>query len=74
MRSRKRAMLLRQQDYRCALCGVMFDPDEVITFVEVHHDTPRHCGGTDRISNLKLVHRWCHKAHNARTMGQAAEA
>lgn len=74
MRSRTRAMLLRQQDYRCALCGVTFDPDEDITFVEVHHDTPRHCGGTDRITNLKLVHRWCHKAHHARTMRQAAEA
>ncbi|WP_348629336.1 group II intron maturase-specific domain-containing protein [Methylobacterium sp. 17Sr1-1] len=74
MRSRTRATLLRQQDYRCALCGVMFDPDEDITFVEVHHDTPRHCSGTDRITNLKLVHRWCHKAHHARTMSQAAEA
>lgn len=31
MRSRKRAVLLRQQDYRCAMCGVWFDPDEYIS-------------------------------------------
>lgn len=74
MRSQKRTALLRQQDYRCAMCGVWFDPDEDMTFVEVHHDTPRHRGGTDKVGNLKLVHRWCHKAHHARTMRQAAEA
>jgi RNA-directed DNA polymerase len=74
MRSRKRAALLRQQDYRCAICGVWFDPDEDMAFVEAHHDTPRHRGGTDRIGNLKLVHRWCHRAHHARTVCQAAEA
>ncbi len=74
MRSRKRTALLRQQDYRCAMCGVWFDPDEDMTFVETHHDIPRHRGGTDGISNLKLVHRWCHKAHHARTVKQAAEA
>jgi RNA-directed DNA polymerase len=74
MRSRKRAVLLWQQGYRCALCGVVFDPDEDMAFVEAHHDTPRRRGGTDRIGNLKLVHRWCHKAHHARTAHQAAEA
>jgi RNA-directed DNA polymerase len=74
MRSRKRAVLLRQQDYRCAMCGVWFDPDQDISLMEAHHDTPRHRGGTDRTDNLRLVHRWCHKAHHARTVRQAAEA
>jgi len=66
MRSPKRSALLRQQDYRCAMCGTWFDPDEDIPLMDAHHDTPRHCGGTDRMDNLQLVHRWCHHAHHAR--------
>jgi len=73
MRSRKRAVLLRQQDYRCAMCGTWFDPDEDISLIEAHHDIPRHRGGTDRMDNLQLAHRWCHKAHHARIGRQAAE-
>ena len=74
MRSRKRAALLRLQDYRCAMCGVRFDPEDDMAFIEAHHDTPRHRGGTDSITNLRLVHRWCHKAHHTQTVHQAAEA
>ena len=74
IRSRQRIVLMRQQGYRCAMCGEWFDPDEDMVFVEAHHVTPRQHGGTDTADNLKLVHRWCHKAHHARTMRQAAEA
>jgi RNA-directed DNA polymerase len=74
MRSRKRSVLLRRQDYRCAMCGVWFDPDEDMALIDAHHDTPRHRGGTDGADNLKLAHRWCHQAHHARTVRQAAEA
>ena len=74
MRSSKRSALLRQQDYRCAMCGTWFDPDEAIPLMDAHHDTPRQCGGTDHTDNLQLLHRWCHHAHHARIGCQAAEA
>jgi RNA-directed DNA polymerase len=56
------------------MCGVWFDPDEDIPLIDEHHDTPRHCGGSDRMDNLQLVHRWCHHGHHARIGCQAAEA
>ena len=74
MQSPKRSALLRQQDYRCAMCGTWFDPDEDISLMDAHHDAPRHCGGTDHMANLQLVHRWCHHAHHTRIGRQAAEA
>ncbi len=48
MRSPKRSALLKQQDCRCAMCGVGFDPDDEISFIDAHHDTPRHRGGSNR--------------------------
>ena len=39
MRSPKRSALLRQQDCRCVMCGVGFDPDDDISFIDAHHDT-----------------------------------
>src|SRR4051794_20717897 len=74
LRSPKRLALLKRQDYRCAMCGVWFDPDEDIPLIDEHHDTPRHCGGSDRMDNLQLVHRRCHHGHHARIGCQAAEA
>jgi len=37
MRSSKRSALLRQQDYRCAMCGTWFDPDEDIPLMDAHY-------------------------------------
>ena len=66
LRSPKRLALLKRQDYRCAMCGVWFDPDEDIPLIDEHHNMPRHCGGSDRMDNLQLAHRWCHHGHHAR--------
>ena len=74
LRSPKRSALLRRQDGKCAMCGVWFDPDEDIALIDEHHATPRCCGGTDQLDNLRLVHRWCHHAHHARIGYRAAEA
>jgi RNA-directed DNA polymerase len=73
-RSPKRSALLRRQDYKCAMCGVGFDPDEDLPLIDEHHAIPRCHGGTDQLNNLQLVHRWCHHAHHARTGYRAAEA
>jgi RNA-directed DNA polymerase len=74
LRSPKRSGLLGRQDYKCAMCGVGFDPDEDIPLIDEHHAIPRCHGGTDHLDNLQLVHRWCHHAHHARTGYRAAEA
>jgi len=74
LRSPKRSGLLRRQDYKCAMCGVGFDPDEDIPLIDEHHAIPRCRGGTDQLDNLQLVHRWCHHAHHARIGYRAAEA
>ena len=41
LRSPKRSALLRQQDCKCALRSVWFNPDEDTPFIDEHHD-PRH--------------------------------
>jgi RNA-directed DNA polymerase len=74
LRSPERWALLRRQDCKCAMCGVRFDPDEDIPFIDEHHIIPRCHGGTDQPDNLQLVHRWCHHAHHTRTGYRAAEA
>ncbi len=74
LRSPKRSGLLGRQDYKCAMCGVGFDPDEDIPLIDEHHAIPRCHGGTDQLDNLQLVHRWCHHAHHARIGYRAAEA
>jgi RNA-directed DNA polymerase len=74
LRSPKRSGLLGRQDYKCAMCGIGFDPDEDIPLIDEHHAIPRCHGGTDHLDNLQLVHRWCHHAHHARTGYRAAEA
>lgn len=65
---------LREQDGRCAMCGITFDPDEDVDQIDAHHDRPRHGGGSDDPSNLRLVHRWCHHGHHMRNGYRAVEA
>jgi RNA-directed DNA polymerase len=74
LRSPKRSALLRRQDGKCALCGVWFNPDEDIPLIDEHHHMPRHQGGSDKLDNLQLVHRWCHHAHHTRIGYRTAEA
>jgi RNA-directed DNA polymerase len=74
LRPPKRLALLKRQDYKCAMCGVGFDPDEDLSLIDAHHTTPRCHGGTDQRDNLQLVHRWCHHAHHTRIGYRAAEA
>ena len=57
------AWLLRQQRGRCAWCGLFFRVEDVW---EVDHIVPRRHGGSDRYTNLQLLHRHCHDVKTAR--------
>jgi RNA-directed DNA polymerase len=51
------AVLLRQQQGRCARCGLYFRGDDQ---PEVDHIVPRSLGGRDSYDNWQLLHRHCH--------------
>lgn len=62
--SKQKLALLKAQEYHCTMCHILFtNTDEI----DVHHDTPRHRGGTDDLQNLRVVHRWCHHQHHQRS-------
>lgn len=56
------------------MCGVPFDADRDLHFIDVHHDRPRQSGGSNQPGNLMAVHRWCHHGHHMRSGYRAAEA
>lgn len=72
--SKRRKHLLERQGGACAMCGVPFDADRDLHFIDVHHDRPRQSGGSDQPGNLMAVHRWCHHGHHVRSGYRAAEA
>lgn len=53
----KRQILARQA-YRCAHCGLPFDPNSDIHY---HHRIPRSQGGLNTIDNLQALHSHCHR-------------
>jgi RNA-directed DNA polymerase len=55
--SRLRRQVLQAQDYRCGLCGILFQPDESI---DLHHRIPRAAGGSEGAENQMAVHPYCH--------------
>jgi len=56
--SKRRQQILAQQDYRCAHCGLLFQPDSEIHY---HHRIPRSQDGTDTLDNLQALHSPCHR-------------
>jgi RNA-directed DNA polymerase len=59
--AKERLMLHQRQGYRCALCTIPFVPGEDI---ETDHILLRSQGGTDAMTNKRLVHPWCHRQHH----------
>jgi hypothetical protein len=52
---KRRAYLLKRQNYRCAITGTpLADTAEIVT----HLIVPQHAGGSNDWSNLCLVHKW----------------
>jgi RNA-directed DNA polymerase len=60
----QRLVLHREQDFKCALCGIPFVPGETI---HVDHIRTRFLGGSDDLINKRLVHAHCHRQHHQRT-------
>jgi len=56
------AILLRRQGRSCAWCGLLFTEQDCW---DVDHDVPRSRGGTNDLTNLRLLHRHCHDQKTA---------
>ena len=69
--AKQRLMLHQRQGYRCALCTIPFVPGEDI---ETDHIIPTSQGGTDDISNKRLVHPWCHRQRHQKDGRQRLRA
>ncbi|HEX2915404.1 MAG TPA: HNH endonuclease [Chloroflexia bacterium] len=64
------ATLLKRQAGRCAYCELHFKSEDVI---EQDHRLPLSRGGRDGLSNLQLLHRYCHdyKTANDKKLAKA---
>jgi len=60
---KQKPALLKRQEGRCAMCAILFVTAEE---VHIHHITPRRAEGTDDLTNLQVVHPWCHQQHHQR--------
>lgn len=57
----KKKLFVKQKGI-CSFCNSPFRPDDIL---EIHHILPKKLGGTDKLSNLSLVHGHCHdKIHS----------
>ncbi|NMG06372.1 group II intron reverse transcriptase/maturase [Brasilonema sp. UFV-L1] len=56
------ATLLKKQKGKCTNCGHYFKDEDVW---EVDHILPRSQGGKDTLTNLQLLHRYCHDTKTA---------
>ena len=58
---RKLQELFSTQQGTCPYCKTQIIPEDVVNGeVHTHHMLPRSFGGTDRYSNLRLLHKECH--------------
>ena len=69
--AKQRLMLLQRQEYRCALCRIQFIPGEAI---EMDHIILKSQGGTEDLSNKRLVHPWCHRQRHQKDERQRPRA
>ena len=63
--------LLKQQQGRCAWCGLRFRDGDLL---EADHIIPKRLGGDDRNINLQLMHRHCHDQKTAQDGSNQARA
>ncbi|QDZ40056.1 group II intron reverse transcriptase/maturase [Euhalothece natronophila Z-M001] len=57
--NKRNQRLANKQGYKCPHCGESLFNGEPY---DVHHRVPKKDGGSDKISNLVILHRECHKA------------
>ena len=62
-----RSYLMAREQGKCQFCG----GDFIGRSAHIHHIIPRSEGGTDRVSNLALLHKECHeKIHKENLLGK----
>ncbi len=54
----KQRALVKHQQGKCLWCGETAHNDE---YLHVHHLNPKRLGGSDELSNLRLMHLYCHQ-------------
>jgi RNA-directed DNA polymerase len=59
----REGILLRQQQGRCASCGLYLKDGDL---TELDHIIPKRLGGTDDLKNLQVLHRHCHDRKTAK--------
>lgn len=64
-----RPILEKKQQGMCPICGQTFDNGEL---TQVHHVIPKAQGGNNKLNNLRLLHRACHRQVHSKH-GQIAE-
>lgn len=61
--SKQKLALLENQQGKCAMCGLWFATAEE---AHIHHVIPKERGGSEALSNKRVVHFWCHQQHHQR--------
>lgn len=61
--SKQKLALLESQQGKCAMCGLWFATAEE---AHIHHVIPKEQGGSEALSNKRVVHFWCHQQHHQR--------
>ena len=65
--------LYTRQKGNCEYCNRPFEMNE-LSHLQIHHLNPIALGGTNKLSNLRLIHQKCHKAiHNLMTPEQMSK-
>ena len=60
--------IAKKQKFVCLVCGESLINGEEI---HKHHIKPRHLGGKDTYSNLRLVHLFCHQQIHSKTQNRS---
>lgn len=56
--SRKATKVAKKSNFICKVCEKELLPTQEL---DIHHVLPKKLGGTDKLTNLLLLHRECHK-------------
>jgi RNA-directed DNA polymerase len=62
--SKQKQALLKTQQGKCAMCGLLL---ATTAEAHIHHVIPQGQGGSEDLSNKRVVHYWCHQQHHQRS-------
>ncbi len=69
--SKQKQALLDRQGGKCAMCGLLLATAEE---AHIHHVIPKVQGGSEDLSNKRVVHFWCHQQHHQRCGSRVLKA